>query len=84
MPRESDFHEAVFQASGIDFYGRNLDALHDLITGLVEPPIEIRWINAAASREAFGVRFDAIVEVLRDAEAEFAPGEYRLVVEMGC
>ncbi len=84
MSSESDFHDAVAQASGIDFYGRNLDALHDLITGLVEPPVEIRWINAAASREAFGGRFYAILEILRGAEAEFAPGEYRLVVDMGC
>jgi len=68
---EKTFHEAVTRASGIDWYGQNLDALWDLLTGLVEAPIEVRWSSAALSRTAMGEDFVAIVAVIREAEERY-------------
>ena len=78
---EADFHDAIRHASGIDFYGRNLDALWDLLTGLVDPPIEICWTDSGSSRAAMGARFDAILGVMRDAQAELGPQKFELKVD---
>ncbi|MGL4312779.1 MAG: barstar family protein [Sphingomonas sp.] len=64
---EVAFHAAVRVASGIDWYGGNLDALADLLEGLVEAPIEVIWTNAAVSRLAIGDRFDSLLRVILDA-----------------
>jgi ribonuclease inhibitor len=68
---EHAFHEAVMNASGIGWYGHNLDALWDLLTGLVESPISIRWRAATVSQAAMGDGFDKIVEVIRAAEGHY-------------
>ena len=52
------------------WFGRNLDALHDILTGVLEGPIEIVWRDADRSRAAMGEEFDRIAAVLRQAAAE--------------
>ncbi len=67
---EAQFHAALRDASGVEWYGaNNLDALFDLLVGVVHPPIEIVWTGAAASRAAIGERFDRLVAVILDAVA---------------
>jgi RNAse (barnase) inhibitor barstar len=83
MASEDDFHDAVTAASGVEFYGRNLDALWDLLVGLVDPPIEIRWTNAESSRAAIGERFDRIVAVIRNAQAELGPSSLIFDLQYG-
>jgi ribonuclease inhibitor len=65
------FHKAVTEASGIGWYGQNLNALWDLLTGLVERPVSIRWINARLSAAAMGEDYTRIVSVIVDAITEF-------------
>lgn len=48
-------------------FGRNLDALHDCLTGDVPGPIAIEWRDAAASRAAIGVAFDRLRETIVEA-----------------
>jgi len=64
----ADFHEAVLKASGIGFYGKNLSALWDVLTGLVERPVRITWSRSTLSEHAMGNDFHRIVEVIRKAE----------------
>ena len=78
---EAAFHTAMRGASGVDWYGGNLDALFDLLVGVVTEPVEIRWINAAASRAAIGERFDRIVAVIFDAIA-YRDGHTRIRFSM--
>lgn len=66
---EADFHAAARAASGVDWYSGNLDALFDLLVGVVAPPIEIVWTDAAVSRAAIGARFDRLLTVILDAQA---------------
>ena len=70
MSNEASFHDMIDKAArsaGFHGYGRNLDSLRDILTGFLETPVEVRWINAAAARTALGPRFERIAEVFRDA-----------------
>ncbi|HEX8449280.1 MAG TPA: barstar family protein [Allosphingosinicella sp.] len=81
---ESAFHDAIAQAArsiGFEGYGRNLDALSDLLTGVLPRPLRIRWSDADVSRHAIGPRFDRLVETVREAERELGPSELQLAME---
>ena len=68
---ESDFHDAIDRAAravGFEGYGRNLDALWDVITAILPLPVDVKWLNTDACRDALGDRFSRIVLVLREAE----------------
>lgn len=80
---EAAFHSALRDASGVEWYGGNLDALFDLLVGIVDPPIELHWSNAEQSRAAIGERFDRIVTVILDAVAERGPDNIRFTLEAG-
>jgi len=51
-------------------FGRNLDALWDLLSADVEGPFEIVWKQADASKKAFGRDFDRAVSLLRQLAEE--------------
>ena len=83
---EKDFHVQLMASPAFPFrqhYGKNLDALWDVLTRMLEEPSRLVWRNASLSRERLGPRFDMVVKVLRDAEAESANYEARfeLVLE---
>jgi ribonuclease inhibitor len=50
-------------------FGRNLDALRDVLTGEVPGPVEIVWRDGALSHERMGAAFRRLAEVLVDAAA---------------
>lgn len=66
---EALFHAAFRDASGVDWYGGNLDALFDLLVAVIREPVEIVWTRAALSRAAIGERFDRLITVILDAIA---------------
>jgi ribonuclease inhibitor len=72
----SDFHEAVRAASGVSFYGANLDALWDLLTGMVERPVRIAWTQAAHSEATMGEDFRRIVAVINEAAVEYPNDDF--------
>jgi ribonuclease inhibitor len=53
-----------------DHFGRNLDALWDILTTDVEGPVELFWEDSAASRSSMGKNFDTVSALLRDVEKE--------------
>ena len=65
-----DFHRQI--ADSLDFgpyYGRNLNALWDMLSTDVERPAHLIWRHSAASREKMGQEaFNMIVEVLQSAQ----------------
>lgn len=68
---EADFHHALAEALDLPgYYGRNLNALWDVLSTDVVRPISIQWRNSEASKTAMGERFDRIVEVLRKVEKQ--------------
>jgi len=52
-------------------FGRNLDALWDVLTGDLPGPVEIVWREASRSRRSMGAKeHDKLVGLLLDAAAE--------------
>ncbi|WP_245880361.1 barstar family protein [Streptomyces zhaozhouensis] len=67
--------EAVKGPGG--YYGANLDALHDCLTGGSgpRPPFTLRWHHAAVARAHLGEEYaDAFAATLREAGVELARG----------
>ncbi|MEK8130727.1 barstar family protein [Paenibacillus filicis] len=66
--RYEDPHVWLKQELGLpEWYGHNLDALWDSITGHLPRPLEIRWIADSEQDQ----RYAAIVEVFRDAADQY-------------
>lgn len=66
-----DFYDALASQLALpDHFGRNLDALWDVLTGDVEGPLEIVWQHAVDSQQGMGDRFHAVVALLLEAAKE--------------
>ena len=66
------------QLSLPEHFGRNLDALWDVLSTDVEGPIEIVWKNADASRKALGPDFERVQKVFRELKKK--RGDFVLLV----
>jgi len=51
-------------------FGRNLDALWDVLSADIEGPVEVVWRNADSSREAMGPDFERVLRVLREVDGK--------------
>jgi ribonuclease inhibitor len=66
-----DFHRAFSSAAGIEnFYGENLHALWDVLSGSIERPVTLTWKQSDRSKEALGADFEVIVDVFRRVEMQ--------------
>ena len=52
------------------YFGRNLDALRDVLSTDVDGPFEIIWKHVDDSRKLMGKDFDRVVKLLRELEKE--------------
>ena len=52
------------------YFGRNLDALWDVLTTDIAGPVDLVWEHAEASRQAMGEAFDRVAEVLQAVAEE--------------
>lgn len=83
---EADFHREIALALSFGgHYGKNLNALWDVLSRDVERPISLLWKNASMSREAMPAEFDKIVGVLKDvAEQDLSFGavdRFELIIQ---
>jgi ribonuclease inhibitor len=53
-----------------DYFGRNLDALWDVLTTDIKGPVELAWEDSGASQKAMGKDFEKVAALLRDMEKE--------------
>lgn len=51
-------------------FGRNLDALWDVLSGDVEGPFKIVWKRAAESKKSMGRDFNRVLKLLKELEKE--------------
>ena len=66
-----DFYDRISTLKDMpEFFGRNLDALWDVLSIDIEGPFEIIWKKAEASKKLMGKDFDRVVKLLRDLEKE--------------
>ncbi|MBX6366824.1 MAG: barstar family protein [Rhodospirillales bacterium] len=70
-----DIYDEVERQLTLPYFGRNLDALWDVLTREVEGPVEILWREAEASRARLGADFDRLTALLREV-AEDRPDVY--------
>lgn len=59
-------------------FGRNLDALYDVLTADVAGPVEIVWKEHAWARPKLGADYDRLVTTLREVESERQ--DFRLIL----
>lgn len=64
------YEELANMLSLPDHFGRNLDALWDVLIYDVTGPVELVWEDTVLSRNAMGKDFDSIISVLREVAAE--------------
>jgi len=67
---EAFYDEVTRQLALPAYFGRNLDALWDVLTTDIAGPIEVVWEQAEASRQAMGEDFDRVAEVLQQVAEE--------------
>jgi ribonuclease inhibitor len=53
-----------------DYFGRNLDALWDLLSTDIKGPLELIWEESATSKKSMGKDFARVSALLRDMEKE--------------
>ena len=53
-----------------DSFGRNLDALWDVLTTDIKGPVGLAWENSEISKKSMGKDFEKISALLRDVEKE--------------
>ncbi len=75
-----DFHEVIKQSLELpDFYGRNLDALWDSLTGIMATPAHITLRGTKKASKDFQQFIEEMLVVFRRAETMY--GEITVVVE---
>jgi len=53
-----------------DYFGRNLDALWDVLTTDVKGPVELAWEGSEASKKSMGKDFEKVSALLKEVEKE--------------
>lgn len=68
---KEDFHDRIEEGFDCpDYYGRNLDALYDVLTDEVED-VEIYFTNAADMAENMDKYYDAFVEMCEEVQQDY-------------
>ena len=65
---EEDFHDVIAKGLALpNWYGRNLDALWDVLTGMVGRPLKVIWLNSRQSKKTLP-RYEQILSLFREVE----------------
>jgi ribonuclease inhibitor len=67
---EEFYDEVARELHFPDHFGRNLDALWDVLTTDIEGPVELVWEDSADSRKSMGKDFEKISSLLQDVAKE--------------
>ena len=64
---EDEFHSEISRILGFtDYYGRNMDALWDCISGYIDTDFQLVWKNHQQCKNALGQKFDIVIDCLRN------------------
>ena len=83
---EAEFHDKIAEAMDFpSYYGKNLDALWDVLSTEIERPITLVWKNSASSEASMGDDFSKIHDLLNkvvDQDIEWGLDEkFEVVIE---
>jgi len=77
IDNEDEFHtEFAKRAQLGSGYGRNRDALYDVLTGDIEWPVKVIWEHASQSKVRMGAAYDEVVGTLLRAVQHAKSGPY--------
>ncbi len=66
-----DFYTEISRVLNLPgYFGRNLDALWDVLTTEIEGPFDLIWEDSATSRVSMGKDFEKISGLLKELEEE--------------
>ena len=66
-----EFYDVIsLRLSLPEHFGRNLDALWDVLTTDVRGPVKIIWEESSISRKAMGPVYDRVSALLKDVQKE--------------
>ena len=66
-----DFYEQISRKLGFPAtFGRNLDALWDVLTTDIKGPVELAWEDSELSKKSMGKDFEKVAALLRDVGKE--------------
>ena len=67
----ADFYDRISSLMKLSaHFGRNLDALWDVLATDIEGPFEISWMHADNSQKLMGKDFNRVLQLLRELEEE--------------
>lgn len=76
---ESEFYSQLKEKLTLpDYFGNNLDALHDSISGDVKLPLHIEFVNMSVDQLE---TFEGLIETLEDLEVELDDFEFSYFLE---
>ena len=76
---EEDFYKVAGPLLGFpDYFGNNLDALWDSMSGHIDTDIILVWDNHSISKNAFPETFEKIVEIFDETKDIWSNFEYQL------
>jgi ribonuclease inhibitor len=79
---EAELHDAFTVALDLpEYYGRNLDAMWDCLTGWIEVPLVLVWKDYDVCRRHVGRYAERVLDLLRQAETEIEG--FKVVVNDG-
>lgn len=79
MTTPGDMHRELREKLDLpSYYGNNLDALWDCLTGWLDLPLCIHWYHYEQARAAPGNSADEVLDTLQQAEKEL--DGFRIVV----
>ena len=62
---EEDFHKQFNNYVGYHWYGHTLDAMWDVLTGMLERPAHLVWYNSEISKERLGKTYEMIIDMFK-------------------
>jgi ribonuclease inhibitor len=64
------YSEIAKQLRFPEHFGRNLDALWDVLTTDIKGPVELAWEDSERSKKSMGKDFEKVAALLKDVEKE--------------
>ena len=66
IQNEMDFHKQFNKYADYPYYGHNLNALWDVLTGMLERPAHLIWHDSKLSKEVLGETFNTITDMFEE------------------
>lgn len=74
-----ELHNMLKEKLGLpEYYGKNLDALWDCLTGYIQLPLTIEWFNYDITKKNLGSYAEKLLSLMREAEKELDGFKFEL------